>query len=161
MLNVRIIWTIDELLQLSKPVSLGQGKDQLRLDVGLSGFLASHLQKLHKVLPVSCNKHFPISFTHAADRSHSSRLKTLFSDHLTTLCCCLSHLHVSRRVIRLDVGVDGFFYQALLELSLSQLTPHWRLIAALCELVSSVQVPDVFNQNLERTSNFKTQNQQQ
>ncbi|TNN69752.1 hypothetical protein EYF80_019984 [Liparis tanakae] len=36
----------------------------------------------------------------------------------------LSHLHVRRGVIRLDVRVNGFFDQALLKLGLRQLTPH-------------------------------------
>lgn len=68
--------------------------------------------------------------------------------HLTALGCSLSHLHVSRGVICLDVRVNGFFDQALLKLGLCQLTPHWWLIAALSKLISSVQVTNVFNQNL-------------
>lgn len=67
---------------------------------------------------------------------------------LTALVSRLHHLHVSRRVVSLDVGVDGFLHQALLELSLGQLAPHGRLVAALGELVRPVQVTDVLNQNL-------------
>ena len=72
------------------------------------------------------------------------------TDHLTALGCSLSHFHVSRRVVSLNVRVNCFFYQTLLKLGLCQLTPHWRLIAALGELISSVQVTNVFNQNLEK-----------
>lgn len=70
--------------------------------------------------------------------------------NLTALGCSLSHLHVGRGVIRLDVRVNGFFDQALLELGLCQLTPHWWLIATLSKLISSVQVTDVLNQNLDK-----------
>lgn len=70
--------------------------------------------------------------------------------HLTALGCSLSHLHVSRRVICLNVRVNGFFDQALLKLGLCQLTPHWWLIAALSKLISSVQVTNVLNQNLDK-----------
>ena len=68
---------------------------------------------------------------------------------LTALGCSLAHLHVGRGVISLDVGVDGLLHQTLLELSLGQLAPHWRLIAALSKLIGPVQVPNVLNQNLK------------
>lgn len=62
----------------------------------------------------------------------------------------MSHFHVSRGVVGLDVGVDGFFDEALLELGFGQLTPHWRLVAAFCKLIGSVQVTDVLDENLDR-----------
>lgn len=80
---------------------------------------------------------------------YCSHLSTNTTGNLTTLSCSLSHLHVSRGVISLDVRVDGFFDKALLKLGLCQLTPHWWLIAALSKLISSVQVTDVLNQNLD------------
>lgn len=69
--------------------------------------------------------------------------------YLTALGCSLSHLHVGGGVVSLDVGVDGLLDQTFLELSLRQLTPHWRLVAALGKLISSVQVTDVLDQDLE------------
>lgn len=74
--------------------------------------------------------------------------------NLTALGCSLSHLHVSRGVISLDIRVNGFFDQAFVKLGLCQLTPHWWLIAALSKLISSVQVTDVLNQNLNKRDNI-------
>lgn len=56
LLNVSIIGSIDELFQLSQAVGLGQGKDQLCLNVRLTSLLTGHLQKLHQVFPVSCTQ---------------------------------------------------------------------------------------------------------
>lgn len=56
LLDVSVVGTIDELLQLSQAVGFSQGKDQLRLNVGLTSLFTSHLQELHQVLPVSCKQ---------------------------------------------------------------------------------------------------------
>lgn len=56
LLDVSVVWSVDELLQLGQAVGLGQGEDQLGLDVRLAGLLAGHLQELHQVLPVSCER---------------------------------------------------------------------------------------------------------
>lgn len=53
LLDVGIVGSIDELLQLSQAVGLGQGKDELCLHIGLPGLLTSHLKELHQVLPVT------------------------------------------------------------------------------------------------------------
>ena len=60
-------------------------------------------------------------------------------------------LCVLRRVVGLDIGVDGFLDETLVQLRLTELTPHTRLVALLGELVGTVQVVDVVNQHLERT----------
>ncbi|KAF3847983.1 hypothetical protein F7725_021011 [Dissostichus mawsoni] len=112
LLNVSVIWSVDELLELSLAVCFGQGEDQLRLNVRLAGLLTGHLQELHQIAKVP----------------------------LTALCSSLSHLHVRRGVVSLDVRVDGFLHQALLKLGLRQLTPHRRLVAALRKLIGSVQL---------------------
>lgn len=56
LLNVSIIGSVDELLQLSKAVGLGQCKDQLCFNVRLACLLTGHLQELHQVLPVPCTQ---------------------------------------------------------------------------------------------------------
>lgn len=53
LLDVSIVRSIDKLFQLSQAVCFGQGKDELRLNVGLTGLLPSHLQELDQVLPVT------------------------------------------------------------------------------------------------------------
>ena len=60
-------------------------------------------------------------------------------------------LRVLRRVVGLDVGVDGFLNETLVQLRLTELTPHAWLVALLGELVGAVQVVDVVNQHLVRT----------
>ena len=47
-----VVGPADELLQLSQTVGLGQGEDELRLNVRLPGLFPSHLQELHQVFPV-------------------------------------------------------------------------------------------------------------
>lgn len=54
LLNVSIIGTVDELLQLCQAIGLSQSKDQLCFHIRLAGLLTSHLQELDEVLPVSC-----------------------------------------------------------------------------------------------------------
>ena len=54
LLDVGVVGAVDELLQLSQAVGLGEGEYQLRLHVGLPGLLTSHLEELHQVLPVAC-----------------------------------------------------------------------------------------------------------
>lgn len=150
LLNMSVVGTVDELLQLCQTIGFGQSEDQLRLDVRLAGLLSSHLQELYQVLPVSCTQPAIRTFS----KHHPMRLgfvNTRFYNRggLTALGSSLSHLHVSGRVIGLDVGVDGFFHHPFLKLGLCQLTPHRGLIAALGKFIRSVQVPDVLNQNLE------------
>lgn len=158
LLDVSIVGSIDELLQLGQAVGLGQSEDQLRLHVGLAGLLAGHLQELDQVLPVSCKQNEQADLSHSQSHAHSPlpclgvRAGTSAVSCLTTLSCSLSHLHVGGRVVGLDVGVDGLFDQTFLQLGLGQLTPHWRLVAALGELVSSVQVTNVLDQDLQQSS---------
>ena len=70
------------------------------------------------------------------------------------MCSSLSHLHVRRGVVSLDVRVDGFLHQTLLKLGLRQLTPHRRLVAALRKLIGSVQVTNVLNENLDNSKTY-------
>lgn len=72
---------------------------------------------------------------------------------LTAVAGDLYDLHVLRGVIGLDVGVNGLFHHALVQLSTCQLAPHCRVIAPLCELVCSVQVVHVVYQHLHNTTN--------
>lgn len=65
----------------------------------------------------------------------------------------LDNLHVGRRIVCFDVGVNGFLHHPFLELSFGQLAPHGRLIATLSKLIGSVQVPNVLDQNLGKESN--------
>ena len=60
-------------------------------------------------------------------------------------------LRVLRRVVCFDVGVDGLLDETLVQLRLTELTPHAWLVALLGEFVGAVQVVDVVNQHLERT----------
>ena len=53
LLDVGVVGSIDELLQFSQAVGLGQGEDELCLHVGLTGLLTGHLKELHQVLPVT------------------------------------------------------------------------------------------------------------
>ncbi len=69
-------------------------------------------------------------------------------DPLTGSTCSIHHLHVRRRLSGFDVGVDGFFDQTGLKLSLSQLTPDRALGTALRKLIRPVQIPQVLDQNL-------------
>ena len=47
LLDVGVVGSIDELLQFSQAVGLGQGEDELGLHVGLTGLLTGHLKELH------------------------------------------------------------------------------------------------------------------
>lgn len=150
-----IVGSADKLLQLSQTVRLGQGEYQLRLDVRLSCLLTSHLQKLNQVLPVICKNTQQHSLTplwFARDVNCIMLLNyvaVLASGLLTVLAGCVHHLHVRRGVNSFDVGVNGLLDQVSLQLSSAQLAPHRRLITALCKLVGTIQVPDVFNQDLQ------------
>lgn len=142
-----VVGSVDELFKLGEAVGLSQGKDQLRLYIRLTGLFTSHLQKLHQVLPVPCTQSSSIRHKNFMGRNATIQVRLT---GFTALGRCLSHFHVSRGVVGLDVGVDGFFDEALLELGFGQLTPHWRLVAALSKLIGSVQVTDVLDENLDR-----------
>ena len=49
-----MVWSRDELLEVGQTVRLSESEDEFRLDVGVTGLLASHLQVAYQVLPVSC-----------------------------------------------------------------------------------------------------------
>ena len=51
--DLGVVWTGDELLEIGKAVGLGEGKDELCLDEGLTGLLASHLEIANQVLIVT------------------------------------------------------------------------------------------------------------
>lgn len=53
LLDVSIVGSIDKLFQFGQAICFGQGKDELRLNIGLAGLLSSHLQELDQVLPVT------------------------------------------------------------------------------------------------------------
>ena len=69
---------------------------------------------------------------------------------LTSLVGCLDHLSVGRWVVCLNVGVNSFLHHHLVKLCLSQQAPHSWLVAALRELISTVQVTNMYNKNLKR-----------
>lgn len=88
-------------------------------------------------------------------RLHPVRSRALWrGGSLTAPAGCLDDLQVRGRVISSDVGVDGFLYQAFLQLGMGQLTPYSRLIASLRKFISSVQVSNVLNQDLWVTGRF-------
>ena len=51
--DLGVVWTRDELLEICEAVGLGKGKHELRLDKGLAGLLASHLEVANQVLIVT------------------------------------------------------------------------------------------------------------
>lgn len=44
-MDVSIVGPVDELFQFSQAIGFGQGKDELRLHVGFTGLLTSHLKE--------------------------------------------------------------------------------------------------------------------
>ena len=106
--DVRVVRARNELLQVCEPRSLRVGVDELGLDVGVPRLLSRHLKVPHQVLPV------------------------------IRLGGRLDNVHIVGGVVGLDEGVDGLLHHVLLQLRLSQLRPHCRLIAPLRKLIGSV-----------------------
>lgn len=118
--NVSVVGTANELLQVRQAVRLCVGVNQLRLNVRLTGLLASHLQKANQVLPAVCT-------VGSAD-----------------------DVHVDGRFARLDERVNRLLDEVLSQLCLSKERPHGRLIAPFGKLVSAVKIFDVLNEHLNR-----------
>lgn len=55
LLYVSIVGSADKFFQFSQTVCFSQGKDELRLHVGLPRFLSSHLEEFYQIFPVICN----------------------------------------------------------------------------------------------------------
>ena len=51
--DLGVVWTRDELFEVSEAIRLGKGKDELRLDEGLTCLLASHLEVANQILKVT------------------------------------------------------------------------------------------------------------
>lgn len=73
---------------------------------------------------------------------------TLYVLQLTSIVGSLDDFGVSGWVISLDVRVNGLLYHRSFQLSLGQLTPDSRLVAALGEFIGTVQVTNVIDENL-------------
>lgn len=140
-----VVGATDKLLQFGQTVCFRQGEDELRLHVGLSGFLSSHLEEFHQIFPIICKPQMTEDQPAPGDCWSEEGRKP----KLTVLAGCIDHLHVSRRVDSFNVRVDGLLDQASVQLSSTQLAPHRRFITALCKLVGSVQVPYVLYQYLQ------------
>lgn len=54
LLYVSIVGPTDKFLQFGQTVCFRQGEDELRLHVGLSGFLSGHLEEFHQIFPIIC-----------------------------------------------------------------------------------------------------------
>lgn len=125
LLYVSIVGPTDKLFQLRKTVCFSQGKDQLRLHVGLSRFLSGHLEEFNQVFPVVCRTQTtalkkelgPIA--HEASGWRSAEGSFAVEGRLTVLAGRVHHLHVSWRVYSFNVRVDCLLDQVSVQLSSS------------------------------------------
>ena len=81
----------------------------------------------------------------------------------TSLSTLLHHIKVRSRIVSLDERVDRLLHESLLQLSFSKSSPHFRLVAPdtthqahfskvislLGELIGSVEVSDVVDENVD------------
>lgn len=62
---------------------------------------------------------------------------------------------VHRRIVSFDKRINGLLHHILIQLSFGEQTPHIWFVTSLSELVSTVKILNIFDQNLSKMAEIK------